>query len=58
MQRRATRVICGAEKEYQERLAVLKWPSLELRKKFISLVHMYKIMFGHCDIDPHIFFLF
>ena len=30
VQRRATRVICGSEKEYQERLGVLKWPSLEL----------------------------
>ena len=30
IQRRATRVICGSKKEYQERLGVLKWPSLEL----------------------------
>ena len=40
IQRRATRVICGSEKEYQERLGVLKWPSLELRRKFICLVQM------------------
>ena len=26
IQRRATRVICGSGKEYQERLGVLKWP--------------------------------
>ena len=59
MQRRATRVICGAEKEYGERLEVLKWPSIELlRKRFISLVQMYKIIFGHCDIDPQMFFDF
>ena len=58
IQRRATRVICGSEKEYQERLGVLKWPSLELRRKFICLVQMYKIIFGHCDIDPHILFYF
>ena len=58
IQRRATRVICGSEKEYQERLGVLKWPSLELRRKFICLVQMYKIIFGHCDIDPHMFFDF
>ena len=57
-QRRATRVICGSEKEYQERLGFLKWPSLELRRKFICLVQMYKIIFGHCDIDPHMFFDF
>ena len=58
IQRRATRVICRSEKKYQERLGVLKWPSLELRRKFISLVQMYKIIFGHCDIDPHMFFDF
>ena len=58
IQRRATRVICGSEKEYQERLGVLKWPSLELRRNFICLVQMYKIIFGHCDIDPHMFFDF
>ena len=56
IQRRATRVICGSEKEYQERLGVLKWPSLELRWKFTCLVQMYKIIFGLCDIDPHMFF--
>ena len=56
IQRRATRVICGSEKEYQERLGVLKWPSLELRRKFICLVQMYKIIFGHFDIDLHMFF--
>ena len=36
IQRRATRVICGSKKEYQERLGVLKWPSLELRRKLLS----------------------
>ena len=55
IQRRATRVICGSEKEYQERLGVQKWPSRELRRKFICLV---QIIFGHCDIDPHMFFDF
>ena len=58
IQRRATRVLCGSEKEHQERLGVLKWPSLELRRKFICLVQMYKIIFGHCDIHPHMFFYF
>ena len=36
IQRRATRVICGSKKEYQERLGVRKWPSLELRRKLLS----------------------
>ena len=58
IQRRATRVICGSEREYKVRLGVLKWPSLELRRTFICLVQMYKIFFGHCDIDPHMFFDF
>ena len=58
IQRRGTRVICGSEKEYQERLGVLKWPSLELRRKFICLVQMYKIIFGHCGIDRNMFFDF
>ena len=53
IQRRATRVLCGSEKEHQERLGVLKWPSLEFHRRFICLVQMYKIIFGHCDIDPH-----
>ena len=59
IQTRATRVICGSEKEYQERLRVLKWPSLvSYEGSFICLVQMYKIIFGHCDIDPHMLFDF
>ena len=58
IQMRATRVTCGSEKEYQERLGILKWPSLELRRKFIFLAQMYKIVFGHSDIDPHVFWDF
>ena len=58
VQKRATRVICGSEKEYQERLGTLKWPSLELRRKFICLVQMCKIIFGHRDLDPNMFFRF
>ncbi len=34
-----------------ERLKKLKWPSLELRRKRLGLVQLYKIMFGLCDID-------
>ena len=52
------RIISGSEKDYQERLKILKRPSLELRRKFICLVQMYKIIFGQCDIDPHTFFRF
>ena len=56
IQRRATRVICGSEKEYQEKPAVLKRHSFQLRGKFICLEQMYKIIFGHCGIDPQMFF--
>ena len=38
VQRRASRLICGSGKEYTERLGELKWDSLELRRKYLSLV--------------------
>ena len=38
VQRRASRLICGSEKECTERLGELKWDSLELRPKYLSLV--------------------
>ena len=45
----------------RERISGETWgleiPSLELRRKFICLMQMYKIIFGHCDIDPGMFFL-
>ena len=37
IQRRASRLICGPDKEYPERLLELKWDSLELHEKEISL---------------------
>ena len=30
--------------------------SLELRRKYLSLVQMYKIIFGYCDINCHHYF--
>ena len=53
IQRRASRLICGPDKEYPERLLELKWDSLELRRKYLSLVQMYKIIFGYYDINCH-----
>ena len=32
------------------------WDSLELRRKYLSLVQMYKIIFGYCDINCHHYF--
>ena len=40
IQRRASRLICGPDKEYPERLLALQWDSLELRRKYLSLVQM------------------
>ena len=56
IQRRASRLICGPDKEYPERLLALQWDSLELRRKYLSLVQMYKIIFGYCDINCHHYF--
>ena len=47
-QRRATKLL--------DRLDKLKWPTLELRRKFLSLVQVYKIIFGLCDIDAAKYF--
>ena len=32
--------------EYENRLRKLKWPTLETRRSFLSLVECYKIVFG------------
>ena len=51
VQRRASRLICGPDKAYAERLAEINWDCLELRRKYLSIVQMYKIIFGYCDVD-------
>ena len=51
IQRRATRLKCGFNQSYSERLKVLNWPTLKLQRKYLCLVQLYKIMFGYCDID-------
>ena len=55
IQRRATRLICGSDKPYSERLTELNWSSLELRRKYLGLLQLYKIIHGYSDIDyiPH-----
>ena len=47
-------LICGPE--YPEILLELKWDSLELIRKYLSLVQMYKIILGYCDINYHHYF--
>ena len=49
VQRRASRLALGqkrSEMEYEDRLSKLKWPTLETRRLFLSLVECYKIVFG------------
>ena len=50
VQRRTSRLICGPNKAYAERLAEINWDSLELRRKYLSIVQMYKIIFTYCDV--------
>ena len=51
IQRRATRLICGSDKPYSERLTELNWLSLELRRKYLCLLQLYKIIHGYSDVD-------
>ena len=49
VQRRASRLALGRKREqmeYEDRLRKLKWPKLETRHLFLSLVECYKIVFG------------
>ena len=42
--------------ECTDRLGELKWVSLEQRHKYLSLVKMYKISTGYCDMDAAKFY--
>ena len=44
IRRRATRLICGADKSCEERLSDLILMTLELRRKYLCLVQLYKII--------------
>ena len=49
VQRRASRRALGQRRgdmEYEDRLKILKWPTLEKRRHYISLVECYKTVFG------------
>ena len=49
VQRRASRLALGqkrVEMEYEDRLRRLKWPTLETRNLFLSIVECYKIVFS------------
>ena len=49
IQRRANRLKYGSDKSYIERLTELNWSTLELRRKYLCLVHLYKIIHGCSD---------
>ena len=52
IQCRATRLICGSHNSYYtERLTEVNWSTLELRRKYLCLVQLYKIIHGYSDID-------
>ena len=51
IQRRTTRLICGSHNSYTERLTELNWSTLELRRKYLCLVQLYKIIHAYSDID-------
>ena len=51
IQRHTTRLIRESDKLYSERLTELNWSTLELRRKCLCLVQLYKIIRGYSDID-------
>jgi len=56
IQRRASRLICGAEKEYNERLTELKWDTSEFRRNYLSLLFMYKIIFSYYNVNCDMYY--
>ena len=51
IQHGATQLICGSDKSYPERLSELSWSTLELRRKYLCRVHLYKIIPGYSNVD-------
>ena len=63
VQRRASRSKCalgniGQDMPYEERLKLLKWPTLEQRRLFLSLTECYKTINRLNGLDPSAFFTF
>ena len=46
-------MICGSSLSYDDRLKKLGWSTLEDQRKYLSLVTLYKILFGYIDINPN-----
>lgn len=52
VQRRATRLVADIRHlEYQERLRVLKLPSLYYRRRRGDMIHVYQMLHGGVDVD-------
>jgi hypothetical protein len=45
--------MCGSSLPYADRLKKLGWSTLEVRRKCLSFVTLYKIIFGYSDIDSN-----
>ena len=58
-QRRASRLALGQRRgdmEYEDRLKILNWPTLEKRRHYISLVECYKTVFSLNGLNLSDFF--
>ena len=61
VQRRASKCALGnigQDMPYEERLNLLKWPTLEQRRLFSSLIECYKTINSLNGLDPSAFFTF
>ena len=58
VQRRAVRAVSGLKGSYEEKLLILKLPSLQQRRLRGDMLQTFKIVNQIDDIDPNIFFRF
>ena len=61
VQRRSSRLALNqkqGEMSYEERCEILDWPTLAIRRDYLSLIECYKIVFGlnHLDFDNYFSF--
>nr|XP_006825930.1 PREDICTED: RNA-directed DNA polymerase from mobile element jockey-like [Saccoglossus kowalevskii] len=57
VQRRFTRCVTGlSDLSYEGRLSALNLPTLDYRRHRGDMIQVFKILHGHCDVDPAVFF--
>ena len=56
VQRRASKCALGNIGPYEERLNLLKWPTLEQRRLFSSLIECYETINSLNGLDPSAYF--